>query len=172
VPIVRKLLNPRLADFVHTEYRKGTKASFFHLFTPRSTHSRFQLHFASYLEISALQFVGHSSLLIERKDLIPKTDPRWLKIGTMTVGVARTACQYPLIHGIAGVPSSGRGNERSVHDTRLPRYRGSSEPKDTEIVHLAYYTHDIGTGSLHFAQWRVWYVCRTVVQEQAVIQLL
>lgn len=86
----------------------------------------------------------------------------------MTVGVARTMCEYPLSHGIAGVPSSRRGNERPVHDTRLPRYRSSSEPKDTEFIHLAHHTYDIGTRSLHLARWRVWYACGTFVQEQAI----
>lgn len=86
----------------------------------------------------------------------------------MTVGVARTTCQYPLTHGIAGVSSSRRRNERPIHDTRIPRDRGSSEPKDAEAIHLAYYTHDIGTRSLHLAQWRVWYACSTFAQEQVI----
>jgi hypothetical protein len=88
--MLRKLLNPRLAELVHTEYRKGTKIPFFHLFAHRSTDARFQLHFASYRVISALQFVRPNSSVNERNDLIPDTDPRWLKIGTKTVGAPHT----------------------------------------------------------------------------------
>src|ERR1700733_6616102 len=64
-PIFRKILKPRLAELVHTEYREGTKVPFFHLFAHRSTHARFQLHFASYLVISALQSVRHILLVKE-----------------------------------------------------------------------------------------------------------
>jgi hypothetical protein len=65
--------------------------------------------------------------------------------------------------GFAGVPSSGRGNEPPVHHTRLPRYRGSSESEDTEAVHLAHNTHDIGTRPLPLARWSVWCAYRSFV---------
>lgn len=34
----RKLLDPRLAELVHTEYRKGSKIPFFHIFAHPLTH--------------------------------------------------------------------------------------------------------------------------------------
>jgi hypothetical protein len=86
----------------------------------------------------------------------------------MTVGVSRTMRQYRLSNGIAGIPSPRGGNEHPAHHTRLPRYCGSSESEDTEAIHLAYNTYDIGTRSLPLAQCRVWYAYHTFVQEQPI----
>ncbi|SRR6266404_4742210 len=88
--IFHKLLDSRLAELEHTEYGKGTTIPVPYT-QSRLTHCRFQLHFAFYLVISALQFVRHNSesYVKEAKDPILNTDPRWLKIETTTVRVPR-----------------------------------------------------------------------------------